>query len=56
MSMEIAHETTLWLSKTVGLLYLVALSVAVGVYAYWPGNQKRFDDIARSILVPEDTQ
>ena len=54
--MEFAHETTLWLSKTVGLFFLVAQSIAVGVYAYWPKNKKRFDDIARSILVQEDLQ
>lgn len=54
--MEIAHETTLWLSKTVGLFYLIALSVAVCVYAYWPSNKQRFDEAARSILTPEDTQ
>jgi cytochrome c oxidase cbb3-type subunit 4 len=54
--MEVAHETTLWLSKTVGLFYLLALSIGVCVYAYWPSNKKRFDEAARSILHPEDIQ
>jgi cytochrome c oxidase cbb3-type subunit 4 len=52
--MEIAHETTLWLSKSFGLFYLIALSIGVLVYTYWPSNKKRFDDAAKSILRDED--
>jgi cytochrome c oxidase cbb3-type subunit 4 len=52
--MDIAHDTTLWLSKTFGLFYFIALSVAVCVYAYWPANKKRFDRAAQSILDHED--
>jgi cytochrome c oxidase cbb3-type subunit IV len=52
--MEIAHETTLWFSKSFGLFYLIALSIGVLVYTYWPSNKKRFDDAAKSILRDED--
>jgi cytochrome c oxidase cbb3-type subunit 4 len=52
--MEIAHETSLWLSKYFGLFYLIALSIGVLVYTYWPSNKKRFDDAAKSILRDED--
>lgn len=48
--MILDHETALWVSKTIGLFYLLALSVAVCVYAYWPANKKKFDDAAQSIL------
>ena len=41
--MDIAHETTVWFSKSFGLFYLIALSIGVLVYAYWPSNKKRFD-------------
>lgn len=52
--MSFDHETALWLSKYFGLFYLVALSIGVGIYAFWPANKKRFDDAARSILRHED--
>ena len=52
--MGIDHEATLWFSKSFGLFYLIALAVAVCVYAYWPSNKKRFDDAAESILRHED--
>ena len=48
------HETVVWFSKSFGLFYLIALSVAVVVYAYWPANKKRFDHAADSILQDED--
>ena len=52
--MGIDHETTLWLSKSFGLFYLIALSAGVLIYAYWPANKKRFDRAAESILRRED--
>lgn len=51
----IDHETALWLSKSFGLFYLIALSVAVVAYAFWPANKAKFDSAARSILDPDDT-
>jgi cytochrome c oxidase cbb3-type subunit 4 len=52
--MELAHETLVWLSKSFGLFYLVAMAVAVVVYAYWPSNQQRFKQAASAIFEHED--
>ena len=48
--MGIEHDSAVWFSKSFGLFYLMALSLAVVVYAYWPSNRKRFDHAAQSIL------
>ncbi len=48
--MNADHAMMLWLSKSFGLFYLMALSLAVVVYAYWPSNRKRFERAATSIL------
>jgi cytochrome c oxidase cbb3-type subunit 4 len=48
------HDTLVWFSKSYGLFYLLALSVAVLVYVYWPSNKKVFDDAGRSIIEDED--
>ena len=48
--MIINHEFLVWMSKSVGLFYLLFLSLAVVVYAYWPANKPRFDRAARSIV------
>jgi cytochrome c oxidase cbb3-type subunit 4 len=48
------NDFMVWLSKSFGLLYLIALSIGVVVYAYWPSNKKRFDEAAQSILGEED--
>ena len=50
----IAHETAVWLSKSVGLFYLIAMSVAVVAYVFWPANKDRFDAAAKSILDEDD--
>lgn len=50
----IDHETALWLSKSFGLFYLIAMSVGVVVYAFWPANQAHFDRAARAILDEDD--
>ena len=52
--MELAHETLVWLSKSFGLFYLVALSIGVVIYAYWPSNKKRFEQAATAIFEHED--
>ena len=52
--MSLTHDFLVGFSKSFGLFYLIALSVAVLVYVYWPSNKKRFDHAARSILVDED--
>ncbi|MEH2473427.1 cytochrome c oxidase cbb3-type subunit 4 [Nitrobacteraceae bacterium AZCC 2161] len=48
------NDLTVWLSKSFGLFYLIAMSIGVVVYAYWPSNKKQFDDAAQSILGNED--
>lgn len=48
------HATLVFLSKTFGLFYLIALSIGVLIYAYWPRNKARFDAAARAILNEED--
>lgn len=52
--MTFSHDTLVWFSKSFGLFYLVALSVAVLVYVYWPSNKKKFDRAATSILSGDD--
>lgn len=52
--MALEHNTVVWFAKSFGLFYLIALSLIVVVYAYWPRNRKRFDRAARSILHDED--
>ena len=48
------HDALVLLSKTFGLFYLIALSVGVLVYVYWPSNRKKFDHAAQAILQGED--
>lgn len=52
--MELTHDIAVWLSKSFGLFYLLALSAGVLVYVYWPSNKMRFDEAATSILREED--
>jgi cytochrome c oxidase cbb3-type subunit IV len=52
--MNAAHDTLVLFSKTFGLFYLIALSVAVLVYVYWPSNRRKFDRAAQAILHGED--
>ncbi len=52
--MTIDHDLLVYLSKTFGLFYLLALSFAVLVYVFWPRNKDRFDAAARAILEEED--
>ncbi len=39
--MDVAHDTVVWFSKSFGLFYLIGLSVAIVIYAYWPANKRR---------------
>lgn len=52
--MPIDHDTTVWFSKSFGLFYLIALSIGVLIYVYWPSNKKRFKKAADSILDDKD--
>jgi cytochrome c oxidase cbb3-type subunit IV len=48
------HEFSLWLSKSFGLFYLLAMAVGVLIYAFWPANKARFEAAARAILEETD--
>jgi cytochrome c oxidase cbb3-type subunit 4 len=52
--MDISHDWLVGFAKTFGLIYLIALSIGIVVYAYWPSFGKRFDKAAKSILDDED--
>ena len=52
--MDISHDWLVGFAKTFGLIYLIALSVGITLYAFWPSLGKRFDKAAKSILDDED--
>lgn len=52
--MNLEHDFLVGFSKSFGLFYLIALSVAVLIYACWPSNRQRFDRAAQSILHDRD--
>ena len=45
--MSPSYEFFSHLAQTWGLVYFVAIFIAVLVYALWPSRQKQFDDAAR---------
>ena len=51
--MSVDHDTLVWLSKSVGLLYLIGLSITVVAYVYWPSNKRRFERAATMVLNDE---
>ena len=53
-AMDIGHDTLVAFAKTFGLFYLIALSVGVVIYAFWPSHGGRFDRAAKSVLEDED--
>ena len=42
------------LGRTGQVFSVIALSVGVLVYVYWPSNKERFDEAGKSILRNED--
>lgn len=48
------HATLVAFAKSWGLFYLVALSLGVLAYTFWPGSGKRFDRAANSIMDDEN--
>ena len=52
--MSLDHDMLVWFAKSFGLFYLLALSLAVLLYTFWPSNKKRFDRAADAILHDED--
>ena len=51
---DIDHDTLVGFAKSWGLFYLIAFSICVVIYAFWPSNRKRFDDAKRNILDGDD--
>ncbi|MFN3855193.1 cbb3-type cytochrome c oxidase subunit 3 [Phreatobacter sp.] len=41
------YSTLASFAQTAGLLYFIAMFLAVAVYAFWPRNKARFDDAAQ---------
>lgn len=52
--MSFDHDTLVGFSKSFGLLYLVAMSIGVVIYAFWPANKKQFDRAAESVVSDEE--
>ncbi|MBX6323645.1 MAG: cbb3-type cytochrome c oxidase subunit 3 [Rhodospirillaceae bacterium] len=48
------HDSLVAFAKSWGLLYLLALSVGVLAYTFWPGSTRRFDRAAKSIMDDEN--
>ncbi|WP_196260143.1 cbb3-type cytochrome c oxidase subunit 3 [Pelagibacterium limicola] len=44
------HDTLVAFAKSFGLFYLIAMSLAVLVYVFWPSNAKKFDAAKRAPL------
>jgi cytochrome c oxidase cbb3-type subunit IV len=41
------YEQVASISQVLALLFFISLFVAVLVYAFWPGNKKKFEEAAR---------
>lgn len=52
--MELDHNSFVAFAKSWGLFYLIAFSIAVLIYVFWPSNRKRFDRAKKSILDEDD--
>ena len=52
--MQWGHDAVVLFSKSWGLLYLLAMALAVVVYTFWPSNKRKFDAAKRAILRKED--
>ena len=52
--MDIGHESLVAFADSWGLLYLIALAIAVLAYVLRPSNRQRFADAGKSILDKDD--
>ncbi len=48
------HESIVAFSKSWGLFYLIGLFGVASIYAFWPGNRKRFHRAKHSIIDQDD--
>lgn len=51
---ELSHDFLIYFSKSWGLFYLIAFSIAVLIYAYRPSKKETFERAARQILDDKD--
>ena len=51
---DLSHDTAVWLSKTIGLFYLMAFFLIAAVYAYWPSKRETFERAGQSIFDDEE--
>ena len=49
-----SHENIVAFARTFGLFYLIAMFIAVVIYAYWPSKKAEFDRAAHSVFDDED--
>lgn len=47
------HETLVTIAGSWGLFYLIAFSIGVLAYTFWPRNRKRFERAKKSIMNDE---
>lgn len=52
--MDIDHDTLVAAAKSWGLFYLIAFSMGVLVYTFWPSNKAKFERAEREIFEEED--
>ncbi len=52
--MGLSHDTVVGFAKSFGLFYLIALSIGICVYVFWPRNRDRFRRAKHSIMDDED--
>jgi cytochrome c oxidase cbb3-type subunit 4 len=50
------YETVASTTNIVALLFFIALFVGVVIYAFWPGNEKQFEEDAKIPLQKDDDQ
>jgi cytochrome c oxidase cbb3-type subunit 4 len=53
--MIVEHADLVFAAKSYGTLFLMAFFLCAIVYAYWPSNKARFEEVARNIIDDEDT-
>ncbi len=51
---NIDFNTMMTLSKEIALVIFFSLFVAILVWAFWPGNRKRFEKLGRTVLEEDD--
>lgn len=50
------HETLVAFAKSFGLFYLIAMSLGVLIYTFWPSNKDRFKAAAQLPLDNEENR